>query len=238
VVKAEKIKVSQDIPAYAIVIDPATRIVRIAYLRRYAGQLFYLPEGWGGPKYLFVPSAPPVGTLGTTGKPVYLALQFSRTAVAIPVELPLVLNVEGEEYDLSSPQGVEKLIQVIGEKLLREEQRLGELQLFEGVSVAVPVRKALVALSSWIASAVRATYDGLTDYWQEIEKASAVIAGRRAETFRGIAMLVILGAALAIVFLILMRLRLFFVFPALPLPAELLKPGWLKWLRNLLRSRR
>ncbi|MCI4437487.1 MAG: hypothetical protein JHC33_11830, partial [Ignisphaera sp.] len=80
---AIKIPVRKDVVAYALVIDASTRIAKIALLRRFAGMLFYLPEGWKGPKYLFIESAPPAGILAGVNKPIYVALQFSRTAVSI-----------------------------------------------------------------------------------------------------------------------------------------------------------
>jgi len=202
-----KIPVRRDIVGYAIVMDASTRSVRIALLRRYAGLLFYLPEGWKGAKYLFIPAGSPVGVLAGTNKPVYVALQFSRTAVSIPLEVPLILKAYGMDVDLSTPQGLQKFLQVVGEKLLPKEQVAGELQLFDGVAISIPFEKAVEFISSWISSTWKSEFDSLADFWSEIERAVQALRGGGAEWMRYLVYVAIAVAIIMITFAIVGMLR-------------------------------
>jgi hypothetical protein len=203
-----KIPVQRDIVGYAIVMDASTRTIRIALLRRYAGLMFYLPEGWRGTKYLFIPAGPPIGVLMGTNKPVYIALQFSRTAVSMPLEIPLILKAYGESVDLSSPQGLQKFLQIVGEKVLDREQSIGELQLFDGVAISIPFDKATEYLSNWISTTSKSMFDGLADFWSEIERAASALRGGGAgEWMRYLVYVAIAIAIMMIVFAIVGQLR-------------------------------
>jgi hypothetical protein len=223
-VPSVKIPVRRDVVGYALVLDASTKTARVALLRRYAGLLFYLPEGWGGAKYLFIPAGSPVGVLAGTNKPIYVALQFSRTAVSVPLEVPLILKAYGESIDLSTPQGLQKFLQIVGEKILEKEQSVGELQLFDGVAVSIPFEKAVEYLSSWISTTSKTVFDGLADFWSEIERAAATLRGAGAgEWMRYLMYMILIIGALVLVFMLIGRLS---VAPHLLLTAV----RWLLWL--------
>jgi hypothetical protein len=219
---AIKIPVRKDVVAYALVIDASTRVVRIALLRRFAGMLFYLPEGWRGPKYLFIESAPPVGILAGVGKPVYVALQFSRTAVSISPEVALVLKAYGESIDLSNPEGLQKFLKVVGEKVLPKEQAIGALQLFDGVAISIPFEKAVELIANWISSTWRTEFDSLTSFWDEIERAAMALRGGGAEWMRYLPYVAVAIAIVMLMFLLFSLVRA----PQIVLPVL----RWLQWL--------
>jgi len=221
---AIKIPIRRDVVAYALVIDASTRIARIALLRRFAGMLFYLPEGWKGPKYLFIESAPPVGVLMGVNKPIYVALQFSRTAVSISPEVALALKAYGENIDISNPEGLQKFLRVVGEKVLPKEQSVGELQLFDGVAISIPFEKAVELISSWVSSTWKTEFDGLTDFWSEIERAAQALRGGGAEWMRYLVYVAVAIAIVMIAFAVAGMLRVapgHFILPAL---------RWFTWL--------
>ena len=220
-----KIPIRRDVIAYALVIDASTRIARIALLRRFAGMLFYLPEGWRGSKYLFIESAPPVGILAGVNKPIYVALQFSRTTVSISPEVALALKAYGENIDISNPEGLQKFLRVVGEKVLPKEQAVGELQLFDGVAISIPFERAVELISSWMASTWKTEFDALTDFWSEIERAAQALRGGGAEWMRHLIYVAIAIAIIMISFAIFSMLRVapgHFILTALK--------WWMPWL--------